>query len=390
MPALMRCFRLDEIRDSPSTAMTDRARELRHAGANIIVLSAGEPDFATPPHVVAAAHAAARDGDTKYPPLEGTRNLKEAVRNKFLRDNGLRYGLHEVTIANGSKQIMFNALMSTCNPGDEVIVPSPSWISYLDMVLFAGATPVKLRCNPDLSFKFSASDLESVVTEKTKWLILNYPNNPTGTTLSRGELAELAAVLLRHRNVHVISDDGYEQFIYTGLDFATIAQVDPELRMRTLTVNSLSKTYAMTGWRVGYCGGPAELIRSMESVQGQSTSGTSTISQAAAVSALNGPQEFLAGNLKSYRARRDLTVNLLGRIPGIKCAVPDGAFYVFPDISSFLGRQSAKSGVINTDKDFVSALLREQHVAAVQGSAYGAAGHIRISFAAAEEQIADG
>jgi len=370
--------------------MTDRARDLRRSGANIVVLSVGEPDFATPPHVVAAAHAAARDGDTKYPPLAGTKNMKEAVRNKFLRDHGLTYDLDEITVANGSKQIMFNALMATCDRGDEVIVPVPSWISYLDMVLFAGATPVKLRCSSQSGYRFSAADLESIITERTKWLILNYPNNPTGTTLSKIELTELATVLLRHPRLHVISDDVYEQFVYGGPAFATIAQIGPEIRKRTLTVNSVSKTYAMTGWRVGYCGGPAELIKGIESVQGQSTSGTSTISQAAAVAALNGPQEFLANNLRSYRARRDLTVDLLHRIPGISCEKPDGAFYVFPDISAFLGKRSASGSMLKTDTDFVSTLLADQNVAAVQGSAYGTSGHIRISFAVDQEAIREG
>jgi aspartate aminotransferase len=368
--------------------MTDRARDLRRAGASIVVLSAGEPDFPTPPHVVAAAHAAALAGDTKYPPLAGTRRLKEAIQNKFRRDNGLLYDPDEIAIANGSKQIMFNALMATCNPGDEVIVPVPSWISYLDMVLFAGATPVRLRCSSGINF--SAADLESVMTERTKWLILNYPNNPTGATLSRRDLADLATVLLRHQAVHVISDDVYEQFVYAGPEFATIAQTGPEIRRRTLTVNSVSKTYAMTGWRVGYCGGPAELIKGVESVQGQSTSGTSTISQAAAVAALNGPQEFLADNLKIYRARRDLTTDLLNGIPGITCPRPDGAFYVFPDISAFLGKRSASGDLIRTDTDFVSSLLDEQKVATVQGSAYGAPGHIRISFATDQDSIREG
>jgi aspartate aminotransferase len=390
MVASMRSHRLAGVKDSPSTAMTDRARQLRQSGIDIVVLSAGEPDFPTPSHAIEAATAAAIRGDTKYPPLAGTRALKEAIRNKFQRDNALDYDFEEIAIANGSKQILFNALMSTCDPGDEVIIPIPSWISYVDMVRFAGAVPITLQCSASLGFKLVASELERAITEKTKWIILNFPNNPTGAVLSPAELSDLAEVLLRYKRVHVMSDDVYEHLIYDECKFTTMAQIDPALRKRTLSVNSASKTYAMTGWRVGFCGGPRHLIEGINTVQGQSSSGVSTKGQAAAVAALNGPQELLSRNLEAYRQRRDLIVSMLNDVTGIKCPVPAGAFYVFPDISECLGKTSRSGRLIQSDGDFVAALLEEQHVATVQGSAYGGTNHIRISYAADIATIREG
>jgi aspartate aminotransferase len=393
MVAFMRSHRLSGVKDSPSTAITDRARELRQSGVDIVVLSAGEPDFPTPPHAMEAARVAAIGGDTKYPPLAGTRALKEAIQNKFERDNGLRYDFEEIAIANGSKQIIFNALMSTCDPGDEVIIPVPSWISYVDMVRFAGAVPIRLQCSASSGFKLVASDIADAITKKTKWIILNFPNNPTGAVLSRADIENLAETLLRYKHVHVMSDDVYEHLIYDDVETATMAQIHPSLRERTLSVNSVSKTYAMTGWRVGVCGGPRHLIKGIDTVQGQSTSGVSTVGQAAAVAALNGPQEFLAHNLQTYRERRDIIVSLLNDVRGIECPSPAGAFYVFPDISACLGKTSRAGRLIQSDGDFVSALLEEQHVATVQGSAYsafGARSHIRISYAADLATIREG
>lgn len=369
--------------------MTDKARELRRAGVDVIALSAGEPDFPTPDHVLTAAHDAAVLGDTKYPPLNGTRALKEAVQRKFLRENGLRYDLDEIMVANGSKQVMFDTLMATCGQGDEVIVPTPSWISYVDMVKFTGATPIVLECPVDGGYRVEPERLAKAINCRTKWLFLNYPNNPTGATCSRAELAAIARVLLQHPHVLVITDDVYEHIIYGDMPFVTLAQVEPGLKDRVLTVNSVSKTYAMTGWRVGYCGGPRDLIRGIESVQGQSTSGVSTISQAAAVAALDGPQDFLVERTKIYRERRDLVAALLDGIPGISCSVPEGAFYLLPDMSECLGRTTRGRSTMHGDVDFVRALLDEHQVATVPGSSYGAPSRLRISYAVQRSELVE-
>ncbi len=373
--------RLDNVEISASAAMTALARDMRARGVAVITLSQGEPDFQTPNHVVEAAHAAARAGDTKYPPNEGTKALKAAIARKFKRDNGLDYATDEILVANGGKQIIFDALMATVNPGDEVVIPRPSWISYADMARFAGGVPVGVNCPQDNGFKIRAADLEAAITPRTKWLILNFPNNPTGAACSRAEMQAIADVMLRHPHVWILTDDMYEHLIYDGFAFATIAEVEPRLRDRVLTVNGASKAYAMTGWRIGFCGGPARLITAMANVQGQSTSGVSTVGQAATIAALDGPQDLLAERAAVYRERRDLVVDMLNAAPGITCHRPEGAFYVFPNIAGCLGRTSKGGRTIDSDVDFVTALLAEKQVAVVQGSAYGMSPYLRVSYA---------
>jgi aspartate aminotransferase len=382
--------RLNGVVESASTAMAEKTRQLRAAGIPVIGLSMGEPDFPTPPHVVEAAHAAARAGDTKYPPVNGTRALKEAVQRKFQRDNGLDYAIDEILVANGGKQVIFDALMATCSPGDEVVIPAPSWISYADMAKFAGATPVPVACPQNNGFRLRPEDLDAAITPRTTWLLLNFPNNPTGAACSHAEMRAIADVMLRHPHVWILTDDMYEHLLYDGFAFRTIAAVEPALRDRVLTVNGVSKTYAMTGWRVGFCGGPRDLIKAMENVQGQSTNGIATVAQAAAVAALDGPQDLLAERAAIYGARRNLAVQSLNQAPGIACHKPEGAFYVFPSVAGCIGRTSDRGRLIATDIDFVSALLEEQHVAVVQGAAYGMSPHIRLSYATDTDTLRDG
>ncbi len=381
--------RLDGVEESAATAMAEKARKLRAQGIKVIGLAMGEPDFPTPPHVVAAATKAAEAGDTKYPPVAGTPALRAAVQRKFRRDNGLDYAPDEILITNGGKQAIFDALMATCNPGDEVIIPTPAWISYTDMAKFAGATPVFVPCPQNSGFRLQAEALEAAITPRTKWLLLNFPSNPTGATCSWADMRAIADVMLRYPHVWIMTDDMYEHLLYDG-EFCTVAQVEPGLRERTLTVNGASKGYAMTGWRVGFCGGPRRLIAAMENVQGQSTNGISTVGQAAAVAALDGPQDLLAERAASYRARRDLVVSLLNEAPGLSCHRPEGAFYVFPNVAGCLGRVSAGGRQIDTDTDFVAALLEEHHVATVQGAAYGMSPYIRVSYATDEASLRDG
>ena len=379
MPALAK--RLDEFQISASVVMTMKGRELAARGVKVISLASGEPDFPTPPHAVEAAHRAAREGDTKYPPQDGTRALKEAVQRKFRRDNGLDYALDELLVTNGGKQSIFNALMATCDPGDEVVIPAPYWISYADMAKVAGGRPVPVSCPQNNGFKLRPEDLDAVITPATRWVMLNFPNNPTGAACSRAEMKALAEVLLRHPHVWVMTDDMYEHLVYDGFEFCTIAEVEPRLRDRTLTVNGASKTYAMTGWRVGFCGGPRALIKGMVNMQGQATSGVSTVGQAAAAAALDGPQELVRERAEEYRKRRDLVVEMLNAAPGMACHKPEGAFYVFPNIAGCLGKTSPGGKRIETDTDFALALLEEKHVAAVQGAAYGMSPYLRISYA---------
>ena len=379
MPALAK--RLDEFGVSASVVMTMKGRELAAKGVEVISLASGEPDFPTPPHAIEAAYRAAREGDTKYPPQDGTRALKEAVQRKFKRDNGLDYALDEIMVTNGGKQSIFDALMATCDPGDEVVIPAPYWISYADMAKVAGGRPVPVSCPQNNGFKLRPEDLDAAITPRTKWVMLNFPNNPTGAACSRAEMRALAEVLLRHPHVWVMTDDMYEHLVYDGFEFCTIAQVEPRLRDRTLTVNGASKTYAMTGWRVGFCGGPRALIKGMTNMQGQATSGVSTVGQAAAAAALDGPQELVRERAEEYRKRRDLVVEMLNAAPGIACHKPEGAFYVFPNVAGCLGKASAGGRRIETDTDFALALLEEKHVAAVQGSAYGMSPYLRISYA---------
>jgi len=379
--------RLANVEVSASAAMTALARDMRASGIAVISLSQGEPDFQTPDHVVEAAHAAARAGDTKYPPTEGTRALKEAVARKFRRDNGLDYAPDEILIANGGKQIIFDALMATLNPGDEVVIPRPSWISYADMAKFAGGVPVGVPCPQNNGFKLRAEDLDAAITPRTKWLILNFPNNPTGAACSRAEMQAIAEVMLKHPHVWILTDDMYEHLIYDDFAFCTIAEVDPRLRDRVLTVNGASKAYAMTGWRIGYCGGPKRLIKAMANVQGQSTSGVSTVGQAATIAALDGPQDLLAERAAAYRNRRDLVVEMLSGAPGLTCHKPEGAFYVFPNAAGCLGKTSKGGRKIETDIDFVTALLTEKQVAVVQGAAYGMSPYFRVSYATDTESL---
>ncbi|MGV7216304.1 pyridoxal phosphate-dependent aminotransferase [Bradyrhizobium sp. UFLA05-112] len=382
--------RLKTVKVSASAAMTDKARELRDAGVKIVSLSSGEPDFPTPPHAIDAAHRAALAGDTKYPAMPGTVALRTAVQRKFKRENNLDYALDEILIANGGKQIIFNALFATCNPGDEVVIPAPGWITYADIVLLAEATPVSVPCPENNQFKLRPADLEAAITPKTKWLILNFPNNPTGAACSRAEMRAIADVMLGHPDVWILTDDIYEHLTYDGFEFCTIAEVEPRLKDRVVTVNGASKAYAMTGWRVGYCGGPKSLIAAMNNVHGQATGGICTLSQAAAVAVLDGPQGYLKERADIYRDRRDLVVSLLNQIPGITCHKPQGAFYVFPNIAGCIGKTSKGGRRLDTDADFISALLEEQYVAAVHGGAYGMSPYFRISYATDIETLKEG
>jgi aspartate aminotransferase len=388
MPAL--AARLADVKVSASVAMSIKARELAAKGVEVIGLTTGEPDFDTPAHAIEAAHQAALKGDTKYPPQGGTPALKAAIQRKFKRDNNLDYTADEILVTNGGKQAIFNAFMATLDPGDEVVIPAPYWISYADMAKVAGGVPVTVSCPQNNGFKLRPEDLEAAITPKTKWVMLNFPNNPTGAACSREEMKALAAVLLKHPHVWVMTDDMYEHLVYDGFEFCTIAEVEPRLKDRTLTINGASKTYAMTGWRIGFCGGPAGLIKGMFNMQGQATSGVSTVGQAAAAAALDGPQELVAERAAQYRERRDLVVELLNQAPGIVCHKPEGAFYVFPNVAGCLGKTSKGGKRIETDTDFAFALLEEAHVAVVQGSAYGMSPYVRISYATDMESLRDG
>jgi aspartate aminotransferase len=387
MPVL--ASRLKEITPSASVVMTNKARELAAQGIKVISLAVGEPDFASPPHAIEAAHQAALRGDTKYPPQDGTRALKEAVQRKFKRDNNLDYALDEIMVSNGGKQVIMNGLLAMLDPGDEVLIPSPFWISYADMAKLAGGVPVTIPCPQNNGFKLRPEDLDAAITPKTKMLFLNFPSNPTGAACSRAEMKALAEVLLKHPHVWILTDDMYEHLVYDDFEFCTIAEVEPRLKDRVLTVNGASKTYAMTGWRVGFCGGPKALIKAMVNMQGQISAGTNTISQAAAAAALDGPQDLVKERAAIYRARRDMVVEMLNAAPGITCHKPEGAFYVFPNVAGCLGKTSAGGRRIDTDADFALALLEEKHVAVVHGAAYGMSPYVRISYATDTESLRD-
>ncbi len=382
--------RLKNVQMSASAAMTRKVRELRAQGVKIVGLSSGEPDFRSPPNAIEAAHQAALAGDTKYPPQDGQKALKEAVQRKFKRDNKLDYALDEILISNGSKQIMYGATMASVNPGDEVVIPAPGWISYADQVKLCGGVPVPVSCPENNQFKLRAADLEAVLTEKTKWVVLNFPNNPTGAVCSRAQMREIADVLLAHPKVWIMADEIYEHLIYDGVEFSSIAEVEPKLKERTLTVNGASKAYAMTGWRVGYAGGPKPLIVAMNNMQGQATGGVSTVGQAAVAAALDGPQDLIYAHRDDYAQRRNEVVDLLRAAKGITCHKPEGAFYVFPNIAGCIGKTSKGGRKIATDADFVTALLEEKHVATVQGAAYGMSPYFRISYATDIESIREG
>ncbi|MCV6584063.1 MAG: pyridoxal phosphate-dependent aminotransferase [Marinibacterium sp.] len=378
---------LARVKPSPTVAVTGKAADLRAAGRPIISLGAGEPDFDTPEHIQNAAIAAMKAGHTRYTPVDGIPQLKQAICDKFDRDNGLTYRPEQVSVSSGGKQVLYNALMATLNPGDEVIIPAPYWVSYPDMVRLAGGEPVILPAPAEDGFRITAEALEAAITPRTKWLIFNSPSNPTGAGYDRDHLKALTDVLMRHPQVWVMSDDMYEHLVYDGFEFATPAQVEPGLYDRTLTVNGVSKAYCMTGWRIGYAAGPVELITAMRKIQSQSTSNPCSISQWAAVAALNGPHDFIADNNIAFARRRDLVVARLNAIAGISCPVPQGAFYVYPSIAGLIGKTSPAGRRIDTDEDFAIALLEESDVAVVFGAAFGLAPHFRISYAASDEDL---
>lgn len=379
--------RLNRISPSQTIAISSKARALKAAGRDIIGLSAGEPDFDTPAHIKQAAIDAINAGDTKYTDVAGTPALRKAVAAKFLRDSGIDYKPEEVIVSTGGKQVIFNAMLATVQAGDEVIIPTPCWVSYPDIVALAEGTPVFVPCSQNNGFKLRAEDLEAAITPKTKWFFLNSPSNPTGAAYSAEDLRPICDVLLKHPHVWVFTDDIYEKLVYDGFKPATIVQVEPALRRRTITMNGCSKAYAMTGWRIGFCGAPVELIKAMDKLQSQSTSNTSSVSQAAAVAALNGPEDALDGMVKVYKERRDLVVDMLNQAQGITCAKPEGAFYVFPAIHGCIGKTTSKGVAINNDEDFVTALLDEEGVAAVHGAAFVYPGHFRISYATSTEAL---
>jgi len=382
--------RLNRIKPSPSSMAGQRARELRAAGRDIVGLTSGEPDFDTPPNVCEAVVRAMAASRTKYTDVGGTPELKAAIAAKFRRDNGLEYRSDELIVGTGGKQIIFNALMCTVDRGDEVIVPAPYWVSYPDIALLADGTPVVVACRPEDGFKLRPEALDRAITPRTRWLVLNAPNNPSGATYTRDELRALADVLLRHPHVWVMSDDIYEHILYDGRRFATIAQVEPALKERTLTINGVSKAYAMTGWRLGYGGAPAALVKAMTKLQSQSTSNPSSISQAAAQEALDGPQDFIAERTGIFQQRRDLVVAELNRIPGLACHRPEGAFYAYPSCAGVIGRKAPDGRVLASDADFVLYLLEAQNLALLQGEAYGLSPFLRISFATSMDRLEEG
>jgi aspartate aminotransferase len=379
--------RMAAIKPSPTIAVSNLARELKAAGRDVIGLGAGEPDFDTPDNIKAAATAAINAGQTKYTAVDGTPELKAAVVGKFARENGLDYRLDQISVGAGGKQIIYNALMATLDPGDEVIIPAPYWVSYPDMTLLAGGTPVTVRCPEQTGFKLQPDDLEQAITPRTKWLILNSPNNPTGAAYTAEELRRLTDVLLRHEHVWLLSDDIYEHLVYDDFQFVTAAALEPRLKDRCLTMNGVAKAYAMTGWRIGYAGGPSELIRSMAKIQSQSTTNPCSISQAAAVEALNGAQDFIPERAAVFKRRRDLVVDMLNEAPGIRCHRPEGAFYVYPSCAGVIGRRTPDGAELGDSEGFARYLLEREGVAVVHGAAFGLDPYLRISYATATELL---
>lgn len=380
---------LSRVKPSATIAVSQKARELKAAGRDVIGLGAGEPDFDTPDNIKAAANKAIADGKTKYTPVAGIPELRQAIVDKFKRENGLEYTTEQTIVGTGGKQILFNAFMATLNPGDEVIIPAPYWVSYPEMVSICGGTPVFVETTIEDNFKLKPEALEAVVTAKTKWLIFNSPSNPSGAAYSHDELKALTDVLMRHDHVWVLTDDMYEHLCYGGFEFATPAQVEPALYGRTLTMNGVSKAYAMTGWRIGYAAGPKELVKAMDMIQGQQTSGACSIAQWAAVEALNGPQDFIGERRKVFEERRDLVVSMLNQAKGISCPVPEGAFYVYPSCEGCIGKTAPSGKTIETDEDFVSELLEAEGVAVVHGSAFGLGPNFRISYATSTEDLTE-
>ncbi|SEW22625.1 aspartate aminotransferase [Aliiroseovarius sediminilitoris] len=375
---------LDRVKPSPTIAVSTLAAELKAAGRDVIGLGAGEPDFDTPENIKTAGKAAIDAGKTKYTAPDGMPELKQAICDKFKRENGLDYAPNQISVGTGGKQILYNALMATLNPGDEVVIPAPYWVSYPDMVLLAGGEPVIVECPIETGFRMTAEQLEAAITPKTKWLIFNSPSNPTGAGYTRNQLKALTDVLMRHPHVWVMTDDMYEHLAYDGFEFCTPAEVEPRLYDRTLTCNGVSKAYAMTGWRIGYAGGPVELISAMRKIQSQSTSNPCSISQWAAVEALNGPQDFIAENNKAFVRRRNLVVDMLNAAEGLECPVPDGAFYVYPSIRGCIGKTTPGGVEITDDEVFAKALLEETGVAVVFGAAFGLSPNFRVSYATSD------
>ena len=373
---------LNKIKPSPTIAVSQKARELRAAGKDVIGLGAGEPDFDTPNNIKNAAVRAIRAGETKYTAVDGTLALKKAIVKKFKKENNLKYSIDQITVGAGGKQVLYNAFMATLNKGDEVIIPAPFWVSYPDMVLLAGGKPKIVKCDEKDGFKINAENLRKAITKKTKWLILNSPSNPTGAGYTKNEIKKLSKVLIKHKKIHILSDDIYEHVKYDNFKFYTIAQI-PKLKNRTLTMNGVSKSYAMTGWRIGYAAGPENIIKAIRKIQSQSTSNPSSISQAAAVEALNGTQKFIKKRANSFKARRNFVVDSLNNIKGISCLKPNGAFYVFPNCKKLLGNKTK----LKTDTDFVKTLLEKSNVAVVQGSAFGLDGYFRISYATSMQKL---
>ena len=380
---------LSRVKPSATIAVTQKARDLKGQGRDIISLSVGEPDFDTPDNIKEAAIAAIRRGETKYPPVSGINPLREAIAGKFKRENNLDYKPSQVIVGTGGKHILFNAFMATLNPGDEVIVTAPYWVSYPEMVALCGGTAVVVQTKMEHGFKLQPEDLERAITPKTKWVVLNSPSNPSGAAYTREELKKVTDVLVRHPHVWVLPDDMYEHLTYGDFKFVTPAEIEPALYDRTLTMNGVSKAYAMTGWRIGYAAGPEQLIKAMDMIQGQQTSGACTIAQWASVEALNGPQDFIATSRKAFQARRDLVVSMLGQAKHLKCPSPEGAFYVFPSCADAMGRKTPGGKVLQTDQDFVTELLEAEGVATVQGSAFGTGPNFRVSYATSDKVLED-
>jgi aspartate aminotransferase len=378
---------LSRVKPSATIAVTEKARRLKEAGRDVIGLGAGEPDFDTPDNIKEAAIGAIRRGETKYPPVAGIAPLRKAIAEKFRRENGLSYKPEQVIVGTGGKQILYNAFVATLNRGDEVLIPAPYWVSYPEMVVLNGGEPRFVDCPIETGFKLTPDALEGALTERTKWLIFNAPSNPTGAAYTAEELKGLAEVLLRHPQVWILTDDMYEHLLYTEEAFATVAQVEPALYARTLTMNGVSKAYAMTGWRIGYAAGPEPLIKAMTMIQGQQTSGACSIAQWASVEALNGPQDFIPKSRKVFQERRDLVVSMLNQANGIKCPSPQGAFYVYPSCAGAIGKRAPSGKTIETDEDFVSELLDAEGVAVVHGSAFGLGPNFRISYATSTELL---
>jgi len=379
--------RLNKIKPSMTVGINIKAKALRDSGKDVLVLAAGEPDFDTPHNIRKAAYKAIDEGHTRYVPGKGTPALQKAIQSKFIKDNGIHYDLDEIMVGVGGKHIIYNAMMATINPGDEVIIPAPFWVSYPDIVLLAEGNPIIVQCSQDQNFKITPEQLEENINERTKWLMLNSPSNPTGVLYTKEELKNLSKILLKYPNVLIMSDDIYEKIIYDGLEFSTLASIEPRLKDRCLTLNGVSKSYCMTGWRLGYCGASKDIVSAMNKIQSQSTTSTSSISMAASVEALNGPQDFIQTHNISFSKRRNMVVDYLNSIEGLSCLTPDGAFYVYPNCSGIIGKKTKEGIEIKNDEDFMNYLLDSQGVAGVHGAAFGLSPYFRLSYATSEKDL---